>query len=232
MFLALIARNFRATPFQLISCGRERQHFSQSGDCWTSFPTHDGLTCIWAGRSHEWDKYRKDVEGNYLDIIGLAPSLAERLKCSEQVTSFKGASKLLNFYRQSFGKGWALKVRAFFVVGATVVVDGRGPAGPFLLSPRPCMFSSSPASRAGWGRPKGLPLAIPRIRKGLLIVRLLGVAGRYDAPELPLLPCRGWTRLINSRGRSRSWGRQFRLPLTGYHRNQRRTLGTLSPRSQ
>jgi hypothetical protein len=79
-----------------------------------------------AGRSHdEWDKYRKDVEGNYLDIIGLAPSLAERLKCSEQVTSFKGASKLLNFYRQSFGKGWALKVRAFFVVGATVVVHGR-----------------------------------------------------------------------------------------------------------
>jgi hypothetical protein len=82
-----------------------------------------------------------------------------------------------------------LKVRAFFVVRATVVVHGRGPVGPFLLSPRPCMFSSSPASRAGWGRPKGLPLAIARIRKGLLIVRLLGVAGRYDAPELPLLPC-------------------------------------------
>jgi 2-polyprenyl-6-methoxyphenol hydroxylase-like FAD-dependent oxidoreductase len=73
------------------------------------FPTHDGLTCIWAGRSHDdWDKYRTDVEGNYLDIIGLAPSLAERLKRSEQVTSFKGTSKLLNFYRQSFGKGWAL----------------------------------------------------------------------------------------------------------------------------
>lgn len=73
------------------------------------FPTHDGLTCIWAGRSHDdWDTYRKDVEGNYHEIIELAPSLAERLKCSQQVSPFKGTSKLLNFYRQSFGKGWAL----------------------------------------------------------------------------------------------------------------------------
>jgi hypothetical protein len=231
MFLALIARNFRATPFQLISCGRERQHFSQSGDCWTSFPTHDGLTCIWAGRSHdEWDKYRKDVEGNYLDIIGLAPSLAERLKCSEQVTSFKGASKLLNFYRQSFGKGWALKVRAFFVVGATVVVHGRRGLSCYRLA-HACSQARQLREPAGGG-PRVSPSLYQEYGRGLLIVRFIGVAGRYDAPEFPLLPCRGWTRLINSRGRSRSWGRQFRLPLTGYHRNQRRTLGTLSPRSQ
>jgi 2-polyprenyl-6-methoxyphenol hydroxylase-like FAD-dependent oxidoreductase len=73
------------------------------------FPTHDGLTCIWAGRSREdWDGYRKDVKGGYHEIIGLAPSLAERLKHASQVTPFKGTSKLLNFYRQSFGKGWAL----------------------------------------------------------------------------------------------------------------------------
>jgi flavin-dependent dehydrogenase len=73
------------------------------------FPTHDGLTCIWAGRSHgNWDTYRKDVEGTYHEIIGLAPSLAERLRSSQQVSPFKGTSKLPNFYRQSFGKGWAL----------------------------------------------------------------------------------------------------------------------------
>jgi 2-polyprenyl-6-methoxyphenol hydroxylase-like FAD-dependent oxidoreductase len=73
------------------------------------FPTHDGLTCIWAGRSHDdWNTYRKDVEGTYLEIIGLAPTLAERLRCSQRVSPFKGTSKLMNFYRQSFGKGWAL----------------------------------------------------------------------------------------------------------------------------
>lgn len=105
------------------------------------------------------------------------------------------------------------------------------PGGAFLAiaSPMHVLDLASFASRLG--EAQGSP---PRIEygRGLLIVRLLGVAGRYDAPGLPLLPCRGWTRLINSRGRSRSWGRQFRLPLTGYHRNQRRTLGTLSPRSQ
>jgi flavin-dependent dehydrogenase len=73
------------------------------------FPTHDGLTCIWAGRSRDdWEAYRKDVERSYLEIIALAPSLAERLRHSRRVSPFKGTSKLLNFYRQSFGKGWAL----------------------------------------------------------------------------------------------------------------------------
>jgi 2-polyprenyl-6-methoxyphenol hydroxylase-like FAD-dependent oxidoreductase len=73
------------------------------------FPTHDGLTCIWAGRSRDdWDTYRKDIERTYHEIIRLAPWLAERLRYSRQVSPFKGTSKLLNFYRQSFGKGWAL----------------------------------------------------------------------------------------------------------------------------
>jgi 2-polyprenyl-6-methoxyphenol hydroxylase-like FAD-dependent oxidoreductase len=73
------------------------------------FPTHAGLTCIWAGRSHQdWDSYRRDVERTYLEIIELAPSLAERLKNARQVSPFKGTSKLLNFYRQSFGRGWVL----------------------------------------------------------------------------------------------------------------------------
>jgi 2-polyprenyl-6-methoxyphenol hydroxylase-like FAD-dependent oxidoreductase len=73
------------------------------------FPTHDGLTCIWAGRSRDdWDAYRKDIDRTYREIIGLAPWLAERLRYSRQMSPFKGTSKLLNFYRQSFGKGWAL----------------------------------------------------------------------------------------------------------------------------
>ena len=73
------------------------------------FPTHDGATCIWAGRSHEdWDAYRKNVEGAYREIIDLAPALARRLARARQVSPFKGTSKLLNFYRQSFGPGWAL----------------------------------------------------------------------------------------------------------------------------
>ena len=73
------------------------------------FPTHDHLTCIWAGRLRsEWSTYRANVESAYREIISLAPSLAERLSSARQASSFKGTSKLPNFYRQSFGSGWAL----------------------------------------------------------------------------------------------------------------------------
>jgi flavin-dependent dehydrogenase len=73
------------------------------------FPTHDHMTCIWAGRSHaDWHTYRANVEGTYREIISLAPNLAERLKSAQRASPFKGTSKLPNFYRQSFGKGWAL----------------------------------------------------------------------------------------------------------------------------
>jgi 2-polyprenyl-6-methoxyphenol hydroxylase-like FAD-dependent oxidoreductase len=73
------------------------------------FPTHDDLTCIWAGRSHEdWDTYRANVAGTYQDVIALAPGLASRLDTARQASPFRGTSKLPNFYRRSFGKGWAL----------------------------------------------------------------------------------------------------------------------------
>src|SRR6185437_17161371 len=50
------------------------------------FPTHEGLTCIWAGRSRkDWDIYRKSVESCYLEVIATAPSLSERLARSERV---------------------------------------------------------------------------------------------------------------------------------------------------
>jgi 2-polyprenyl-6-methoxyphenol hydroxylase-like FAD-dependent oxidoreductase len=73
------------------------------------FPTHEGLTCIWAGRSHgDWSTYRADVRATYHEIISLAPNLAERLSAARQASAFRGTSKLPNFYRTSFGKGWAL----------------------------------------------------------------------------------------------------------------------------
>jgi len=73
------------------------------------FPTHDGLTCIWAGRAHaDWGTYHADVEGTYREVISHAPDLALRLNNAQRATPFRGTSKLPNFYRQSFGNGWAL----------------------------------------------------------------------------------------------------------------------------
>jgi flavin-dependent dehydrogenase len=73
------------------------------------FPTHDGLTCIWAGRARgAWEGYRADVEGSYRDVLALAPGLAERVGKATRATPFRGSSKLPNFYRRSIGPGWAL----------------------------------------------------------------------------------------------------------------------------
>ena len=71
------------------------------------FPTHDNLTCIWVGRPHgEWPIYRADIEAGYL--AGLDPMMLSRVKAGRRATAFKGTHKLPNFYRKSWGDGWAL----------------------------------------------------------------------------------------------------------------------------
>jgi flavin-dependent dehydrogenase len=71
------------------------------------FPTHDGLTCIWAGRPNgEWPAYRADIEATYL--ASLDPSLLSRVQKGQRATTFKGTHRLLNFFRDCAGPGWAL----------------------------------------------------------------------------------------------------------------------------
>jgi len=85
------------------------EFYVRSGRDILVFPTHEELTCIWAGKSHgEWSGYRTNVEDTYRAIISLAPDLARRIERAEQASPFRGTSKLPNFYRRSFGKGWAL----------------------------------------------------------------------------------------------------------------------------
>jgi len=85
------------------------EFYVRSGRDILVFPTHDGLTCIWAGRSRsEWNGYRTNVEATYREIISVAPDLAQRVDRAEQASPFRGTSKLPNFYRHSFGSGWAL----------------------------------------------------------------------------------------------------------------------------
>jgi flavin-dependent dehydrogenase len=71
------------------------------------FPTHDDLTCIWAGRSRDaWSDYRADPERAYLATLDHA--LLARVEAGERATPFRGTNKLPNFYRRAAGKGWAL----------------------------------------------------------------------------------------------------------------------------
>ena len=71
------------------------------------FPTHDGLTCVWAGRSHDqWSDYRADAEAGY--FASLDPEILSRVRAGRQATPFRGTGKLPNFYRRASGDGWAL----------------------------------------------------------------------------------------------------------------------------
>jgi 2-polyprenyl-6-methoxyphenol hydroxylase-like FAD-dependent oxidoreductase len=70
--------------------------------------THDGLTLVIAGWPYaEFAANKKDIEGNYLAVLGLAPGFAERLRGARREARFAGAA-VPNFFRKPYGPGWAL----------------------------------------------------------------------------------------------------------------------------
>jgi flavin-dependent dehydrogenase len=71
-------------------------------------PTHDDLTMVIAGWPYaEFAENRKDVEGNYLKTIGLAPAFADRLRGARREARFAGAA-VPGYFRKPYGPGWAL----------------------------------------------------------------------------------------------------------------------------
>jgi 2-polyprenyl-6-methoxyphenol hydroxylase-like FAD-dependent oxidoreductase len=85
------------------------EFYRRAGKVILVFPTHDDLACIYVGLPiGETSAYRADIRSTYLATLEVAPSLAARVKLGHQVESFRGTNKLPNFYRQSWGDGWAL----------------------------------------------------------------------------------------------------------------------------
>jgi 2-polyprenyl-6-methoxyphenol hydroxylase-like FAD-dependent oxidoreductase len=71
-------------------------------------PTHDDLTLVIAGWPHaEFESNRKDIEGNFQRVLGLAPSFAERFRNATRESRFSGAS-VPGFFRKPYGPGYAL----------------------------------------------------------------------------------------------------------------------------
>jgi 2-polyprenyl-6-methoxyphenol hydroxylase-like FAD-dependent oxidoreductase len=71
-------------------------------------PTHDGLTLVIVGWPYaERDETKRDIEGNFLKAIALAPAFAERLRGARREAPFAGAA-VKNYFRKPFGPGWAL----------------------------------------------------------------------------------------------------------------------------
>jgi flavin-dependent dehydrogenase len=73
-----------------------------------AMPTHDDLTLVIAGWPHaEFVENRKDIEGNYLKAVELAPDFARRLRSATREAPFAGAA-VPNYFRKPYGPGWAL----------------------------------------------------------------------------------------------------------------------------
>ncbi len=71
-------------------------------------PTHDDLTMVIVGWPYaEFAEYKKDIEGNYLKTIELAPAFADRLRGAKREARFAGAA-VPNYFRKPYGPGWAL----------------------------------------------------------------------------------------------------------------------------
>ena len=71
-------------------------------------PTHDDLTMIIVGWPYaESAEFKKDIEGNYLKTIALAPAFADRLRGARREARFAGAA-VPNYFRKPYGPGWAL----------------------------------------------------------------------------------------------------------------------------
>ena len=74
-----------------------------------TIPTNDNLVCLpVAWPANELHEYRSDIEGNYLKTIELCPELAEKVHRGKREDGFTAMSDLPNFFRRSYGPGWAL----------------------------------------------------------------------------------------------------------------------------
>ncbi len=73
-----------------------------------AWPTHGDLTLVIAGWPYaEFGENKKDIEGNYLKTIDLAPDFARRLSRAKREARFAGMA-VLNYFRKPYGPGWAL----------------------------------------------------------------------------------------------------------------------------
>jgi len=72
-------------------------------------PTSDSLTCLLALWPHaEFQTFRSDIEGNYMETMKLVPAVADLLSSARREERFLGTGDLRNFYRKTYGAGWVL----------------------------------------------------------------------------------------------------------------------------
>ena len=73
-----------------------------------AWPTNDDLTLVIGGWPFaEFEANKRDVEGNFLKMLELAPEFAERVHAATREARFVGTA-VPNWFRKPYGPGWAL----------------------------------------------------------------------------------------------------------------------------
>jgi 2-polyprenyl-6-methoxyphenol hydroxylase-like FAD-dependent oxidoreductase len=76
---------------------------------WAAVATHDDLTVVPFGWPvEEFQANRKDIEGNFLAAVELAPEFAERVRGARRESKFIGSAELPGYFRKPSGPGWVL----------------------------------------------------------------------------------------------------------------------------
>jgi 2-polyprenyl-6-methoxyphenol hydroxylase-like FAD-dependent oxidoreductase len=82
--------------------------YIRPGRGFAAWATNDDLTLVIAGWPFaEFEANRKDIEGNFLRTLELAPAFAGRVRAAKREGRFVGAA-VSNFFRKPYGPGWAL----------------------------------------------------------------------------------------------------------------------------
>lgn len=83
--------------------------FSRPGRMIAAGATNDGQTLIivyWP--TSLFHEVRANIEAKFLEALGLAPGLAQRVREGRRSERFRGTSDLRNYFRRPHGPGWAL----------------------------------------------------------------------------------------------------------------------------
>jgi 2-polyprenyl-6-methoxyphenol hydroxylase-like FAD-dependent oxidoreductase len=82
--------------------------YDRGNRSFAAWPTNDDLTLIVGGwPMAEFEQNKKDIEGNFLKMLDLAPAFADRVRGGKRQERFYGAF-VPNYFRKPFGPGWAL----------------------------------------------------------------------------------------------------------------------------
>jgi flavin-dependent dehydrogenase len=83
--------------------------FSVPGQLALTFPTDDGLTCVYVcWPVDQFDRVRLNVEEEFTTALRAWPNLAERVRQAQRVEPFRGTSEVPAYLRTPSGPGWAL----------------------------------------------------------------------------------------------------------------------------